>query len=75
MCVCVNVLVYRDLGSVELAINDGALHNLECLRLNENMLTRWPTVFSLTARHFFFYDGRIIIFSTDWPLCFLCAMW
>ena len=31
---------YRDLGSVELAIKDGALSKLECLRLNENIITR-----------------------------------
>ncbi|KAK7091786.1 uncharacterized protein [Littorina saxatilis] len=43
--ICCNY--YRDLGSVELAINDGALSKLECLRLNENIITSWAEVWKL----------------------------
>ncbi|XP_076437802.1 uncharacterized protein LOC143276984 [Babylonia areolata] len=43
--ICCNY--YRDLGSVEVAIKDGALSKLECLRLNENIITSWAEVWKL----------------------------
>lgn len=43
--ICCNY--YRDLGSVELAVSDGALSKLECLRLNENIITSWAEVWKL----------------------------
>lgn len=43
--ICCNY--YRDLGSIKLAIQDGALSKLECLRLNENIITSWAEVWKL----------------------------
>ncbi|PVD32125.1 hypothetical protein C0Q70_07553 [Pomacea canaliculata] len=43
--ICCNY--YQDLGNIEAAINEGALAKLECLRLNENIITSWAEVWKL----------------------------
>lgn len=43
--ICCNY--YRDLGSIDLAIQEGALSKVECLRLNENIITSWAEVWKL----------------------------